>query len=874
MLKLLKFFLCVFSLLPSVQSYGFFQIVEVFPNTIDDKNLEYITLQNISQEAQSLSGYILSDKVKDYVISTDEVLDVWEKQKFLRWETKLILNNSNEEIFFTSSDGAEIDTVSYKDTIKWEVIRFELKADTSWIEEILISDEVFISWEVIISDEVLLEILDDEINESSEYWDNVSELRAPEVLVWFQRPSYISIWDSKKNIYRCDDSRDECKINFDLRDSFTNNLPEKDYICRIDFGFWEITGQEEKCNPNTVIFPKWEFEVVFKIYHEDDEIVFSQRNILIENISHKVLSQEKNEEISILSSSGSFSNISIQQHVDTPKIIFHLQRPSYITLSDKKDIFYCDSSQSECKVNFDLRDSFGEDFLERDYFCEIDFGVVWTVFWEENKCNPNTIIFPVWSHEITFRIRHKDFPENTSEKTIYVEHIFTTQNITNTPSQSSWIKKTVNYTPRIQVGTSSFIVQSWLTGEWYEYFCKKEICKINLKYEPKYKQEKCFWDFAWWIYSDPKTQHKCNPSYVEIPFWMHKLSLKVYDSNYEDNFIIFPFTVYPKSESKTWEWEFLEQVDISGDIFSSQEDIKLWIELQGRISKNKILSWSILTCTWVEKCSVNLAWKVEWNNADVEYIWKIDGEIFSQKLNPAGIWIEWEWMHEIIFLVGDTQEKFYVNIVAWFVPLWKNWTKAEEDIQENIIKSKIKFTQNFLPLKYDGLRISWLAPAWSRLEIYHQGEKIFGWVADEKWKYRLVSKAFKAWEYVFDTKIILDSWEEIFIEKSWEYILTQEKRANWFTIKKVSNKKKNSTSSSSSKVPPKLVVKESKIFIPEEIETLSLREKIFFIAWLLFLALCMLLHMISKTSKLVFKDVFSIYAEQYCVKHKITLILP
>jgi len=48
-------------------------------------------------------------------------------------------------------------------------------------------------------------------------------------------------------------AKDECKINFDFRPSFTGSFSESDFTCQIDFGF--ETGEEEKCNPNTVSFP-------------------------------------------------------------------------------------------------------------------------------------------------------------------------------------------------------------------------------------------------------------------------------------------------------------------------------------------------------------------------------------------------------------------------------------------------------------------------------------------------------------------------------------------------------------------------------------------------------------------------------------------
>ncbi len=46
----------------------------------------------------SLSGYILSDKKKDFIFSSEILLQAGEKRQFFRPETKLILNNSNEKL--------------------------------------------------------------------------------------------------------------------------------------------------------------------------------------------------------------------------------------------------------------------------------------------------------------------------------------------------------------------------------------------------------------------------------------------------------------------------------------------------------------------------------------------------------------------------------------------------------------------------------------------------------------------------------------------------------------------------------------------------------------------------------------------------------
>lgn len=872
MLKLLKLFLwCIFLSLCG-QSYSDFQIVEVFPNTVDDKNLEYIIVENTSSETLSLSGFTLSDKSKDYFITTDEILESWEQQKFLRSETKLILNNSNEDVFLRDSEWEIIDEVSYEKTTKWDAISFEVAEIISDIPNILISDEVYISWEIIISDEVVLEPVVGEIIDVPEDLDNVSEEltpQAPEVLIWLQRPSYISL-SRTLNTYTCDTSKDECKVNFDLRDSFSDDFPERDYVCEIDFWVsWVIFWEEEKCNPNTVIFPEWEYEIVFKIYHEDHETVFSEKNIFIENINPEesveiqnlslIISTEEEEDTS--NSSSSSASISVQQEILTPEISFSLQRPSYITESNEEDIFYCDLDQDECKVNFDLRESFSDEFPERDYVCKIDFWVDGTLFWEEEKCNPNTVIFPKWSFEVTFNLYHEDYPENLTLKKIEIHNLIASISLPSSLSTSS--SESSSAQPRISVWSSNFIVQSGLEWEWFNYYCVKDSCKINLKYTPKYSDEECFWNFSSGTYSHPKTLHKCNPSYVELPEWVHELSLKVYDSNYEDNFIIFPFTVYPKSynseenptSDKTETHDVLEN---NTETWENWEVI-LWevenleIQLQWKISQNKILSWSTLQCFWVEKCSVNLLGIIQWDTKNIAYSWKHNGEIFSEKLNPAGIWVEWIWMHEITFSAGDMRETFYVDIsLDTSLPLKEEWVMTEDGVYEE--NQNIKFTQNFLPLKYDGLRISGKAPVWSIVQVYVADTKIWESLADEKWKYRIVTKNFLAGEYVFDTKIISSSGEETFLESSWEFTLLAEERIYWFVAKSKSSS--SSSSSSYTKVLPKLVLKQAEIYVPEEIQALSLRSKLWIIFTLLFLCVSMILHMISKLTSAISREIF------------------
>jgi hypothetical protein len=92
---------------------------------------------------------------------------------------------------------------------------------------------------------------DTSLDEDIEIIPEITLENIPQVVVDFQRPSYVELGD--EGVYVCDSSRQICRINFDLRGSFVGGLRESDYICRSDFGF--ATGQENRCNPNTIDIP-------------------------------------------------------------------------------------------------------------------------------------------------------------------------------------------------------------------------------------------------------------------------------------------------------------------------------------------------------------------------------------------------------------------------------------------------------------------------------------------------------------------------------------------------------------------------------------------------------------------------------------------
>jgi hypothetical protein len=701
------------------------------PNTLDDKNLEYITLKNNSDISQSLSWYILADKKKQYIFTEDIFLVSWERKQFLRLQTKLVLNNTNEEIYLYKPGWELLDEVSYKKSIKWEFLTFE-EINNGWQENI-ISQETYISWEIFISDEVVIVI-------ETVIVEEILILEIPDVIYSLQRPSYI-MQSGSTDIYYCDNEKDVCKVNFDVRNSFSGNFSKNDYECDINFWIWVWTWQEWRCNPNTVTFPRGEFIVQFRIWHKDDVTIFSEKSLYIKNIK-KVAEQ----------------------------------------VVEKSDIFS-------------------------------------------------------WWETIGSQV-----DEEISLSKIYIRR------------------------PRI-------IIQSWVTWKWRYFHCEKAECKMNLNYEKRHTDERCLWSFAHMDQSSSSTHTRCNPGYITVLWGVHEMSLKVYEDDNEENQKKIRFYVY--NEVVVQENPLIENLTLTLSLEKREQidqKFEIKILLQWKISKEKTLLWSTLICKGVEKCYVNVEWIISSWDDIWEYIWSLDWKEFSQKLNPSWIWVEWIWVHEIIFSFEDIYQKFHINILK--SPILETWINIWETEESNGVETieetqKIDFTQNFLTLKYDGLRISWKAPIWSTIEIYNKDKKILEWFVDKKWKYRLVSKSLIPWEYIFDTKIYLESWEEILLKSSWDFTLLWEKRAYWFIppkTKRISAKKIK-------------VKKASNLIIYSEVfdsrgdilEKLPIGIQIFLTLIISLSAIFAVLHIVLSQMPPIIWNSFAVFHLRYAVKSQVLL---
>ena len=248
--------------------------------------------------------------------------------------------------------------------------------------------------------------------------EEVLLVETPDIIWSFQNPSYILNSDLILEKYLCDNSKNECKINLDLRDSFTWSFKESDFLCEIDFWFWtwNFTGEENKCNPNTIIYWNWVYNLNFKITSEDYSDFYSTWSFILENNEIEYNSSINNE-WSVIKDESEDENLNISlddslSKSDTSNSDFSKQDivlsniivQSWLLL-DFNNNYYC--SKEVCSVNLNYEND------NKNILCEWDFwNWIFSTSWTNKKCNPWYVKYSFWNHEINLKIYDKNYTEN------------------------------------------------------------------------------------------------------------------------------------------------------------------------------------------------------------------------------------------------------------------------------------------------------------------------------------------------------------------------------------------------------------------------------------------------------------------------------
>lgn len=782
-------------------SYADFQINEIFPNTSDDTIYEYFSIKNNWNSSSNISWYSIFDKSWKEYFFEDYDFTKGESKNYFRSESKILLNNSNEELYLKNSFWEIVDTWVYEKSEKNIIYKKDINNVITSLENLnyLVSD-------------------------------NDDNIVIPNVKYAFQNPSYLLNKDQNNNdfwteqiIYYCDKNYDECKINLNYKDSFYGDYKESDFLCETDFWLWDEIWEENKCNPSTVIFPIWDTEINIKIIEKNN--IENYRNLLIlvknDNEYDSIIDDDKeldnndnddNSQLDGLNESCQYwlnddsQNIdinncdyndwnldnwiiddnsqenNIDSNIDTdivdseigvPELKIWFQNPSYLTNKEKNFsdfwddniIYYCDKKYDECKINLNYKNSFYGDYKESSFLCETDFWL-WYETWEENKCNPWTINIPIWNFKIGIKLIDKNDSNNFRNINLFInnpEYFEDEKSINN--SNLSWNI----YIPRIKVDVQSWAEKTY-SKVYRNYFtCDKKVCSVNLNYEKYNKNLSCKWRFRDWIFNK-WTGKKCNPSSVKYWPWLHKLKLIVYNKKNKIN-------------SKT--------EDIFVNNLYVPEKLHANIYIQGVLTKNKLKFWDNIYCVNSEECSINFSpqnstWEIE------KYIWEFsDGEIYEWKNPPNHKFTKWK--NDITLKIYDTDwninsKNFTVNVLDKnlsqdeFLNILdknKSFLSIKEDkllFKNFLLEHNIKFDDNdisdnifteTLRKNKNSVTVYWKTSPWNTVmfdvinkENIFTKKDAYKIVADESWKYSLNIKNKYLWNYEVKSFLVnKDEWK-------------------------------------------------------------------------------------------------------------------
>lgn len=629
--QILFFILCI---LFFNNTYAWLEFSKIFPNTIDDINLEYLEVLNNSNSIIDFSWYSLKDKSgKEYIFETGSIL-LWNwTKKYYRSDTKITLNNSNENLYLYNSKWFLIDSYSYLKSVKWEVIN-------------ILNEQIAVI--------------------------NTKNIEVPDIIYNFQSPTYLLEKKDIVNTYNCENREEKCKINLDLRESFSSKYSENNYECIINYWFKNL--KSTKCNPWSIEIPLWTHYVNIKIYENNNENNF--KKIQFKIINKWYLSQEVEKSL----------NNKIKNSDLEPRKAITINKPEIIIQSWLNINKQCINIKN-CWINLNY---YIQNELEK---CLWNFWNWIFIWWDNQKCNPGYVKFWEWRFVIKLKVYEKWRNTNFNEN----ELIFTNWNIEN--QEIKKLKAKVldvidGDTIEIKILDTWNIERLrlvWIDSpetkhpdkeiekywkEAYE-FTKKVLLWKQIEIELDQFSEIDMYDrLLWYVYLNDISFNK-----IMLSEWYAKVYLR-YDFKYTKEYIKAEKVA---KEKEIWLWANSEELNIfKKEIIVDNNDnnfLKSNISIQWKIWTNKVLNWNTITC--YNTCSINFDWSNStWNIK--KYSWDFWNWEKYEWVNPGYINYDWFWEYKV-----------YLSVISetWDIDIWEfniNFIKIYKKK-----KSKLKISQMY-----------------------------------------------------------------------------------------------------------------------------------------------------------------------------------
>ncbi len=561
------FLFCIYFFIP-LFVFADIRIVSIFPNTVDDANLEYIDIRNTGCSSIDIGSYILEDASgKQYIFPSPTIIESKANFRISRVDSKIILNNTDETLFIKNGSGTLLDTYTYANSTKWVVI------DVAWNDEACQDNSVSGGQNNTGSVDTSSE------SQNTGTGNSQSSSSGSDNISWSGNQNSATGWGQ---ISSSGSNNSTWSQNNNTGSSFTGKLLAKNlgyldsdldgYIDTIflDYGetlSWSLNKENIALYSNTGWLYANRINTETGLIQESSisgSLIFlrispaTQKKSLLkinntttselrlkssENLWVTTLSGQELEPLFLTSSFGDYKNIIHPNNLSTntsttdswstntgntnswntdswvnipfPEMQFTFQNYTNTTLSG--NIFTC--NMSPCRLNFTLEPIFTGGFLEKDYICRIEYA--WNIY---ETCNPPQI-YPTASFTgIVIQITWKS---DARISNWYYSFIFeNTQTLWGNSDSSSPIvdKNPPNIIIDFDGKKKSYYEQ---IGD-YEYNCYTDTCSVNLTAERSYDPE--WWKVRFiWMYDMKNLSESKDPGERKFTLWDHDIWLRVID---------------------------------------------------------------------------------------------------------------------------------------------------------------------------------------------------------------------------------------------------------------------------------------------------------------------------------------------------------
>ncbi len=442
----------------------------------------------------------------------------------------------------------------------------------------------------------------------------------------FQSPSYVlEKDDSEATIFNCDRTKADCKINYNLnRDLWTwFEAISWDYECQWNFWFSWSTGEETKCNPNTISYPVWEWKTTYKIIQKSNPNNYILKEIKIKNEWFKEDSITKLIYVGWTSSSNS-SNSAI--FINIPKINIQWG------LDENNN---CKSASCSLNLSYDIKNS--------KEACLWSFPGGTYESWTEKKCNPGYIKYPTWEFKASLKVYEIGNESNYKESYLNFSNKITNAKIEKVePVKETKISEAIKSENLDKISILSWSLRiSWVLPnpiwndnlEWLELenIWNEKVnlkwCELNNKLKSSTKKYKIETD----TFLDPKQKLK---------FYKLDTNLNFKNSGWAklDLFCDWAFI-----DNISWNFDTAEWFIVNPEILKSKI-----ISIENQKDKNKFVltfsDWTSISQEKYNKDLINdLLKQAEIIPSDKSKIKDFITSSFTQKISKQKKWIKIYW---------------------------------------------------------------------------------------------------------------------------------------------------------------------------------------------------------------------------------------